>query len=79
MTTPHANGGPNGGDGRPAGRPEAAGYDALLEEAFALQDALRAGLARCGRLLAALKLQRRQSRLVESTLATLRQLQPPGR
>ena len=72
-----ANGGP--GDGRPAGRPEAAGYDALLEEALALQDALRGGLARAGRLLAALKHLRRQNRLVESTLASLRQLQPPGR
>jgi hypothetical protein len=77
VTTPHANGGP--GDGRPAGRPEAAGYDALLEEALALQDALRGGLARAGRLLAALKQLRRQSRLVEGALATLRQLEPPGR
>jgi hypothetical protein len=78
VTTPHSNGGP-GDAGRPAERPEAGGYDALLEEAFALQDALRAGLARCGRLLAALKQQRRQARLVQATLASLRQLQPPGR
>jgi hypothetical protein len=79
VTTPHANGGPGGDAGRPGERPEAAGYDGLLEEALALQDALRAGLARSGRLLAALKQHRRQGRLVESTLATLRQLQPPGR
>jgi hypothetical protein len=78
VTTRHANGGPGGNAVRPAERPEAAGYDALLEEAFALQDVLRAALARSGRLLAALKRQRRQGRLAESTLATLRQLQPPS-
>jgi hypothetical protein len=79
VTPPHANGGPGGDAGRPAGRPEAAGYDALLQEASALYDVLRDALARNGRLLAALKHLRRQNRLVESTLASLRQLQPPGR
>jgi hypothetical protein len=79
VTTPHSNGGPGGDAGRPAERPEAGGYDALLEEAFALQDVLRDALARTARLLAALKQQRRQARLVQSTLASLRQLQPPGR
>jgi hypothetical protein len=40
---------------------------------------LRAAVRAGGRLPAALKQLRRQSRMVEGALATVRQLQPPGR
>ena len=40
---------------------------------------LRAAVRASGRLLAALKQLRRQRRMVEGALATLRQLQPAGR
>jgi hypothetical protein len=48
---------------------------ALVEEAEALQGLLREALARTTRLVAGLKQQRKQQRLVSSTLASLRQLQ----
>jgi hypothetical protein len=51
------------------------GLGALIEEAQSLQTALREIHARAGRLVAALKRHRRQSRLVQSTLASLKQLQ----
>jgi hypothetical protein len=47
----------------------------VIEEAEALQGLLPAALTRTTRLLAALKQQRKQHRLVASTLANLRQLQ----
>lgn len=47
----------------------------LVEEAEALQGLLREALARNARVLAGLKQQRKQSRLVNSTLASLRQLE----
>lgn len=47
----------------------------LVEEAEALQGLLRNALTRTTRLLAGLKQQRKQHRLVSSTLASLRQLQ----
>jgi hypothetical protein len=46
----------------------------LVYEAEALQGLRREALARSARLLAGLKQQRKQSRLVNSTLASLRQL-----
>ncbi len=47
----------------------------VIEEAQALKDALHDAYGRASRLVAALKAQRRQSRIVASTLASLRQLQ----
>lgn len=47
----------------------------VVEEAEALQGLLREALPRIARLVAALKQQRKQQRLVSSTLASLRQLQ----
>lgn len=47
-----------------------------VAEAEELRSHLQAALARTGRLIAALKQQRRQSRVVESALASLRRLQP---
>ncbi|MFO0929401.1 MAG: hypothetical protein U0736_20630 [Gemmataceae bacterium] len=48
-----------------------------VAEAEELRGHLQAALARTGRLLAALKHQKRQSRVVESALASLRRLQQP--
>jgi hypothetical protein len=62
-----------GGDRVPA--PAANGPDALLEEAQALCLVLREALGRLNQLTAAIKAERRQRRLVQSTLASLRQLQ----
>jgi hypothetical protein len=90
MTRPppngHASDPPSNGHDRnpppaPAGRPaeerptNGTGLGGLIEEAQALQEALRAAHGRAGRLLAALRRQRKQSRLMASTLASLRQLQ----
>jgi hypothetical protein len=47
---------------------------ALVTEAEALKDELRQAYTRTHRLLAAIKKHRRQNKLVQSTLATLRQL-----
>lgn len=47
-----------------------------VTEAEELRAHLQAALARTGRLIAALKHQKRQSRVVESALASLRRLQP---
>lgn len=47
----------------------------LLEEVQSLRDALRDALDRCGKVLTRIREQRKQSRLVNSTLASLRQLQ----
>ena len=68
---PPRPGTPSGDDGRPNG--SAAG--ALIEEAEALRDALRDAHGRAARLVAALKRQRKQSKLVQHTLASLKQLQ----
>ena len=46
-----------------------------IAEAEELRVALQAALTRTSRLIAALKQQRRQSRVVESALASLRRLQ----
>jgi len=60
------------------GPPDKGGLIDVIEEMSQLQDALRDALARTARLSAALKLQRRQTRVVQSTLATLRQLPALG-
>jgi hypothetical protein len=61
----------NGGAERtPAGNAP----DVLLEEAQAPYGVLREALGRVNQLMTALKLERRQRRLVQSTLASLRQL-----
>ncbi|MBL8794674.1 MAG: hypothetical protein JNM56_12275 [Planctomycetia bacterium] len=52
----------------------AATHPGLLQEAEALRDLLRDGYLRSQRLLAALKRQRQQSRLLNSTVSALRQL-----
>jgi hypothetical protein len=52
----------------------AGSLNALVEEAEALKDELRHIYTRTHRLLAGLKKHRRQSKLVQTTLATLRQL-----
>lgn len=53
----------------------APGINALIAEAEALKEALRAVYGRSDRLLVALKRHRKQSKLVQTTLASLRQLQ----
>lgn len=68
-------------NGQPARKPAAArgkkkepSMAALIEECQALKEVLRAAFGRSHRLLGALKRQRRQSKIVQSTLASLRQL-----
>jgi hypothetical protein len=51
------------------------GFGNLIEEAEGLKEALREVYQRTVRLVAVLKQQRKQSKLVASTLATLKQLQ----
>jgi hypothetical protein len=78
---PMANKSPTNGPPAPADNgggeraPAANGPDALLEEAQALYGVLREALGRVNQLMTAIKLERRQRRLVQSTLASLRQLQ----
>jgi hypothetical protein len=48
-----------------------------IAEAEELRGQLQAAIARTSRLIAALKQQRRQSRVVETALASLRRLQQP--
>ena len=50
----------------------------LLEEAAALKDVLRDAFTRTHRLVAGLQRHKKQSRVVQSTLASLRQLQDLG-
>ena len=82
MPRPQSNG---HGHGRPPSRGEGASGDntalggtdlgALVEEAQALRVVLHDSCRRSARLVAALKRQKKQSRLMASTLAGLRQLQ----
>jgi hypothetical protein len=82
MTKPPANRQGNGhppprdssGDGQ-ATNGNGMGLGALIEEAQALRAALHDAYGRTARLVAALKRHRRQSRLVQTTLASLKQLQ----
>jgi hypothetical protein len=55
-------------------KPSAGSLNALVDEAEALKDELRKVYTRTHHLLAGIKKHRRQSKLVQSTLATLRQL-----
>jgi hypothetical protein len=81
MNTPSSNGSVNGHDAAPrqlkAGTAETnrIGMATLIADAEALKDALRLSYDRAGRLCASLKRNRKQSRLVASTLASLKQLQ----
>jgi hypothetical protein len=77
MTNKSPTNGPSvpANDGGGARTPAANGPDALLEEAQALYGVLREALGRVNHLMTAIKLERRQRRLVQSTLASLRQLQ----
>lgn len=54
--------------------PPSTGLAALIQEAEALHEALGESRARAGRLVVALRKQRRRERLVAATLASLRQL-----
>jgi hypothetical protein len=58
----------------PAGPASASSLAALIEEAASLQTALADARTRAGRLVVALRRHRKQSRLVRSTLESLRQL-----
>lgn len=59
----------------PLDRGHKAGFGALLEEAHSLQTLLRDALLRTNQLLSGLKQYRRQAKTMQSTLATLRQLE----
>jgi hypothetical protein len=77
MTTPAVNGGAKGRSPRadkvPAQRDSAGG--SLMEEAQALKEALRDAYGRASRLVIALQRQRKHSKLLATTLTSLRQLQ----
>jgi hypothetical protein len=82
MTKPHADGQGNGHPPLPPASasatdpaPNGTGLGALVEEAQALKEVLHDAYGRSARLVAALKRQKKQSRLMASTLASLRQLQ----
>jgi hypothetical protein len=85
MTKPPNNGsgsgpapGPESVPAREDGRPSGIGIGDLIAAAQALKEALRDGHERAARLLAALKRHGKQSELLRSTLASLRQLQGLG-
>ena len=61
--------------GSPGGTPQQSGLVALVEEAEAVRSLLREAYGRLGRLVAALKEQRKQTRAVQAAVASLRQLQ----
>ena len=65
---PRSNGADTGSDGQ-------AGVESLIEQAEAVKTSLRETLANTAELIAALKKHRKQTKLVRSTLASLRQLQ----
>ena len=65
--------GPADGAGHAAGN-GATGLAALIQEAVALHEALADARARTHRLIGALRRHRKQSRLVASTLQSLKQL-----
>ena len=58
-----------------ASAPETNGNTSLIEQAETLRDSLQGSLSQTRELIAALKRQKKQSRLMKSTLASLRQLQ----
>ena len=78
MPAPQNNGQapmPGSPGGTPAGPPQQSGLVALVEEAEAVRSLLREAHGRLGRLVAALKEQRKQTRAVKAAVASLRQLQ----
>jgi hypothetical protein len=68
---------PNGDDDRPAPaeQPARMGLNEVIAETEALRDLLHDAYGRTSRLLAALKLQRRQAKAVQQAMQSLRQLQ----
>ena len=66
--------GPAGGRPTAAQDPGSSGLTSLIGEAEALHQALSEARSRAGRLVIALKKHRRRERLVQATLASLRQL-----
>jgi hypothetical protein len=76
---PNGNGLPNGPMTVPDQQSTLCGIDELITEAELLRNSLADGYGRIGRLVSALKRQRRQGRAVEAALASLRQLQPAQR
>jgi hypothetical protein len=73
MPAPTPAGPPNGGNG--SQQPPRYGIDELIDDAEQLRASLHDASVRVSRLLAALKLQRRQSRALRSAVASLQQLQ----
>ena len=76
-TTKHNTSGP-AGNGRPpakTGQPEQESPVSSLDQAVALRDALRDAVNQTTVLITALKRERKQSKLVRSTLASLKQIQ----
>ena len=57
------------------GNDDRAGVEVLIEQAEAVKTSLRETLTNASELIASLKKHRKQSRLMKSTLASLRQLQ----
>ena len=88
MSTPSTNGHSKGHDDGHVAAPRTEASDpsdktgnsigGLIAESQSLRDATREVYGRPGRLLTALQRHRRQSRLVASTLQSLRQLQQIG-
>lgn len=80
VPTPHQNVSANGHAGKPANTvgappPNGGGLGALINEAQSLKETLRDAYTRSNQLVAALKRHRKSSKLMQSTLASLRQLQ----
>lgn len=71
---------PVNGSAQPAAEPiesadQSTSFSTVLREAEGVKSSLREAHSQVSRLIAALKRQRRQSKLVQSTLASLKQLQ----
>jgi hypothetical protein len=86
-STPPVNGAPASNGKAPTngptrrtrvGKAGRAATTGAIEQAVALRDALRASVAKTNELIRSLKRQRQQSRLVQTTLASLKQLQQAG-
>ena len=75
MAHAHSNGSTHGQDSGLETSTKANTLAGLIGEAQSLRDHLRDGYMRANRLVGSLKNHRKQSRLVASTLASLRQLQ----
>lgn len=58
--------------------PANAARESTIDQAVAVRDALREALTKTNLLVHSLKRQRRQSKLVETTLQSLKQLQAAG-